>query len=255
MGTNSLRDLKLAGVKWELCDKTQLQKPKNETKIEPSDFDLKLKNLKSQNINQSIIPPVAPISTSSAKDRVKNIKSLTDFINAISNFDHPLRQFAKNIVIPHLCESSDLLIITDVPSGDDDDKGQIMTGRAGDLLDKMLSAIGLKRNNVSIIPLVFWRTPGGRTPAREEIDLIKPFISCAISLLKPKVIITMGTLPAAEIINAKLPKNHGEIIKNEDNIPVIPIYHPNYLILKPDTKRDVWDALQKLQNLLKNGEI
>ena len=65
----------------------------------------------------------------------------------------------------------------------------------------------------------------------------------------------MGTLPAAEIINAKLPKNHGEIIKNEDNIPVIPIYHPNYLILKPNTKRDVWDALQKLQNLLKNGEI
>jgi DNA polymerase len=98
------------------------------------------------------------------------------------------------------------------------------------------------------MPLVFWRTPGGRTPAREELDLARPFVDRAIELLGPSAILTLGTLAAGEIANAKLPKQHGELFEDK----IMPIYHPNFLLLKPDSKREVWEALQNLRKLLKN---
>lgn len=257
MGTDSLYELKLAGVKWELLENPdittdlsvdenqQTNDVKNESQIKPLHIS-------------SVIPATAPISLSVAMHAANSVNDLSNLLLAIANFNHPLRQFVKNAVLPDFAESvsnNGLLIITDAPSNDDDTNGRILTGNAGDLMDKMLSAIGMTRNMVSILPLVFWRTPGGRTPAREEIDLAKPFVTRAIDLLKPKAILTLGTLAAAEYANAKLPKNHGDILEYNNCISVMPIYHPNYLLLKPDTKREVWSALQKLQNLLKTGEI
>ncbi|MBN1325291.1 MAG: uracil-DNA glycosylase [Alphaproteobacteria bacterium] len=248
MGTNSLCDLKLAGVKWELVENLDASK---ET-FKPN--DLKKNSSKTNNsisFETSVIPPVAPINVSVSERISKTVNNLSELSDVIKSFNHPLRQFVKNTILPNFTKSSSLLIITDAPSSDDDTNGSILSGIAGEMLDKMLSAIGLNRNNVSILPLVFWRTPGGRTPTREELDLTRPFINRTIDLLKPKIILTLGALTATELIDAKLPKNHGNIMENPDGIQVIPIYHPNYLILKPDSKKDVWEALQKLQNLLK----
>jgi DNA polymerase len=167
-----------------------------------------------------------------------------------------LKQFVKNTALPHFAQSNShgLLVITDAPSTDDDNIGKILTGAGGELMDKMLSSIGLSRDVVSIVPLVFWRTPGGRTPVREELDLAKPFVDRAIALLRPKAVLTLGVLTAIEIAGAKLPKEHGNQFATADGTPVFPIYHPHYLILKPDAKKDVWETLQKLQKLLKNTE-
>lgn len=248
MGLNSLRELAMAGCKWELDENptncaNQTTQNKSTTNEQKPESDL--------NAKQSIIPASAPMPIDSAIDTAKNINNMDEFTATIGNFNHPLKQFVKNVVMPHIT-TGELLIITDMPSAEDEESAQILSNGSGELMDKMLSAIGLSRDNVSIIPLLFWRTPGGRTPSRDELDLARPFTNRAIELLKPRAILTLGTLTATEIINAKLPGAHGEVFNLADGTPVIPIFHPNYLILKPDAKRDAWNALQKLQNILKN---
>ena len=252
MRNHSLRDLDIAGVKWELSEtaninKTPIQKTNNDS-VKPA-----VSTSVSTN-NTAIIPPSAPVSRVNAVTVADTARDLGELTSAIMEFGHPLCQFAKNIVPPVFSKSDiGLLIITDIPSSDDDDCGRLLTGNAGDLMDKMLNAIGINRDDVSIIPLVFCRTPGGRGPSTEELDLARPFVTRAISMLNPRAILTLGALSATEIVGAKLPKDHGQEFKYADNIPVIPIYHPNYLILKPDAKRTVWESLQNLQNLLKTA--
>ena len=155
-------------------------------------------------------------------------------------------------MLPHV-GTGKLLILTDIPSSDDDASGVVLSGSAGELMDKMLQAIGLSRTDVSILPMLFWRTPGGRTPTTEELELSRPFVDKAIELLSPQVVLTLGSLPASEYANVNLAKSHGVPVVLENGITVVPIFHPNYLILKPAAKRDVWNALQNMQNILKNA--
>ena len=144
------------------------------------------------------------------------------------------------------------MVITDVPSNEDDACGHILTGKTGDLFNKMLAAIGMGRDTVTIAPLIFWRTPGGRTPTKQELDLARPFLTRIIELTEPKIILTLGTLAASEIAGVDLMHHHGESVVLENDIRVFPIYHPNYLILKPSAKQPVWDVLQNVEKLLKN---
>ena len=146
------------------------------------------------------------------------------------------------------------MILTDVPGADDDASGNILSGATGELMDKMLNAIGESRETASIVPMIFWRTPGGRTPSQNELDMARPFVDKAIELIKPRVILTLGTLPAAQVINVNLAKSHGVATQMENGAICVPIFHPNYLILKPAAKRDVWNALQNVQNILKTAE-
>ena len=172
-----------------------------------------------------------------------------DYFQTIRFLTH---QLYLRIVLPHVATAPNgLVVITDIPSSDDDASGNILTGAPGELFDKMLGAIGMSRENVSVMPLVFWRTPGGRTPTRIELDLARPFINRALELLEPRAILTLGTLAAAEIAGIDLIKNHGAETTIENDVHVFPIYHPNYLILKPGAKAAVWGVLQNVQKMLK----
>ncbi|MDR0741342.1 MAG: uracil-DNA glycosylase [Rickettsiales bacterium] len=259
MRLNSLRDLELAGIRWELCENQSKKVSSRKSNPVRAEVAPKRTSVSSAAFgfapDAAVIPPAAPIALSSAQSCAEGASNLSALCGAIAGFNHPLKQFVKNAVMPHFAENrgAGLLIITDAPSADDDGNAKILTGTAGELMNKMLGAIGLSRDTVSIAPLVFWRTPGGRIPAREELDLAKPFVDRAIVLLKPKAILTLGILTAAEIAKAKLPKDHGGQFESENGIPVFPIYHPNYLMLKPDAKKDAWVALQKLQKFLKNS--
>jgi DNA polymerase len=101
--------------------------------------------------------------------------------------------------------------------------------------------------------MLFWRTPGGRTPSRIEIDLSRPFLNRFIELTEPRVILTLGTLVANEICGIDLMHNHGAETILSSGVHAFSIYHPNYLLLKPTAKADVWAVLQLVQNLLKNS--
>ncbi len=258
MSQNALIDLCLSGVVWELSD-IPFTAPREKPVPTPAETNPVAALGVVSEIGRcvaSVVPAVAPTATISL-DTVRAMASRPNDMamlnRMISEFDHPLRSIATNVVLPHIGNGK-LMILTDIPSSDDDATGRILSGAAGELMDKMLAAIGLGREAVSIIPSVFWRTPGGRTPTREELDLSRPFIDKAIELLSPRVILTLGTLPATEFAGVNLAKSHGTVSGHASGAKIIPIFHPNYLILKPAAKRDVWTVLQNVENILKSAE-
>ena len=249
MGKDSLLDLKMAGVQWELsetpCNCASKKTPVQQTFASQTNR---------QDTGPVIVPPSAPITLETVKSMVSRPTDIQSLVRMVCEFNHPLRNGVTNVVLPNIAQNPNgLLIITDIPSTDDDLSGNILSGIAGEMTDKMLSAIDMSRDSVSIVPLVFWRTPGGRTPTKEELDLVRPFIDKIIEMLNPKVILTFGTLAAQEIGQTNLTSMHGNEITTNSGYTVIPVYHPNYLILKPSAKRDVWNALQNVQKMLKNA--
>jgi len=247
MGNHMLSDLNLAGVRWELVE-TPI---KQDIQRAPVQQNFQTNTTKPE--KPVIVPPVAPISLETVKSMVTRPSDIDSLIRMICEFNHPLKGGATNTVLPNIAKKPNgLLIITDLPGTEDDLSGHILSGNAGEMTDKMLNAIGMSRENVSIVPILFWRTPGGRTPSREELDLSMPFVQKILEMLAPRVIITFGTLATTEITKSNLSDVHGAEITDDFGRIIVPMYHPNYMILKPSAKKEVWTALQNVQKLLKN---
>lgn len=244
MNNDFLRDLVMAGVKWELTDET-VGFVAESAPATP----------RVRTVSNNVVPPISPVSTVSietARAMAERPTTTAVLTRMIDEFNHPLRAGVSNVVVPHIAPNPNgVLVITDIPSSEDDATGRILSGPAGELFDKMIGAIGMSRENVSISPILFWRTPGGRTPSRLELDLGRPFLNRLIELLEPKIIITLGTLAAAEIAGVDLMQGHGAETAGPGGTRVFSIYHPNYLILKTAAKQDVWMVLQNVQKLLK----
>lgn len=258
MSDYNLRDLDLAGVRWEISDNTIMATRPANAKIPDASPRQTSATIVAEigRAAAAVVPAVAPMQTMSI-DTVRAMAARPNDMESlnrmIAEFNHPLRATATNIIMPHIGNGK-LMIITDIPSADDDATGNILSGNVGELMDKMLNAIGESRVSASIIPMIFWRTPGGRTPSQTELDMARPFVDRAIELLKPRVILTLGTLPATQIANVNLARSHGVPVEMDNGTTCMPIFHPNYLILKPAAKRDVWNALQIVQNILKSAE-
>lgn len=269
MQCNQLQDLVLSGVRWELSDvpfamaqsaavaaANRASRPA--TAPETVVPDIVPDNPAPLRAATAIVPPIAPevgVTIQTARAMAARPTDIAALARMIAEFGHPLRSAATNVVLPHIAPNPNgLVIITDIPSADDDARGEILTGAAGELLDKMLAAIGMSRECVSILPMVFWRTPGGRTPSRNELNLARPFVDRALEFLSPRLILTLGTLPATEIADVNLARAHGVVADTKIGVKCMPIFHPNYLLLKPTAKRDAWNALQQIQNLLKSAD-
>ena len=157
---NNLIDLDLAGVKWEISEQPNV-----------AIYPVQNTPIKQTRMATTIIPviaPSAPLSVETVSAMAMRPADINVLVRMIAEFNHPLRGSATNVVLPHIAKAPNgILIITDIPSSDDDATGNILSGATGELLDKMLSAIGMERDNVHIVPLLFWRTPGGRTTLRE----------------------------------------------------------------------------------------
>jgi len=267
MKIDALRDLHLAGVEWEITElpagaaaamAAAAREAEKMEKNRPATIadEIQIPTAERTPVYSSgpvVVPRIAPLSVDTARAAAARPVDAQSMLRMIAEFNHPLRPMARNTVLPHVAETDGgLLIITDIPGADDDAAGKILAGAAGDLLDKMIGAIGMSRDNVSIMPILFWRTPGGRSPTRNELDLARPFVDRLIEMIRPRVILTLGTTAATEIAHIDLAKHHGEL-QNINGRPVMPIFHPNYLLLKPTAKRDAWTALQAVQNLLKTA--
>ena len=247
MGNYVVKDLDLAGVRWEINETPN----KSQAKKAPIQQTFQTNRSGSGPV---IVPASAPITLETVKSMVARPNDIDSLLRMIGEFNHPLRSGATNVVMPNIAKKNNgLVIITDFPSSDDDLSGQIFSGEIGEMVVKMLSAIEMSRDSVSIVPLLFWRTPGGRTPSREELDLSRPFVNKVLEMLSPRVILTFGTLAATEVAGVNLTSEHGVEVASEYGCKVVPVYHPNYLILKPSAKKQVWDALQNIQKMLKNA--
>ncbi len=147
----------------------------------------------------------------------------------------------------------EILFVGEAPGKDEDEQGLAFVGRAGQLLTKMIEAMGFAREDVFIANINKCRPPDNRKPTREEMDTCLPYLKRQIAVLKPKVIIAMGataveglvTLPEGETIS----KVRGQWLQFE-GIPLMPTYHPAYLLRNPAMKRPVWDDLKTVLGFL-----
>jgi DNA polymerase len=146
-----------------------------------------------------------------------------------------------------------LMFIGEGPGRDEDEQGHPFVGRAGQLLTKIIQAMGLKREDVYISNVVKCRPPGNRVPLPNESDICTNLILFKeIEIIKPRVICALGSTAVQALIgnSAKITKMRG-IFADFHGIPLLPTYHPAYLLRNPEAKKTVWEDMKKIMEKLK----
>ena len=151
-------------------------------------------------------------------------------------------------------KNADLLIIGEAPGRDEDLQGEPFVGRAGQLLNAMLAAIGLDREQVYIANILKCRPPNNRDPLAEEAAACNPWLQQQIALIQPAVILALGRIAAHNLLNTEQSlaalrgKQHSYA-----GIPLLVSYHPAYLLRKPVEKRKSWQDLKRVKSLLNSN--
>ena len=238
----NIRDLYAYGVRWELQDNSvnHIVEPKVEAVASAE--------------KPVAVPSAAPVNPNTEATAARGIAKVaatpSDLCTAISSFEnHPLKKFAKNVVPPKFASAphasgKKLAVVIDVLSIEDDATGAALSGANGEMFDKMMTAAGFTRENISIIPLLFWRAPGGRSPTESELDIARPFFDRALELAEPDAIIAFGSASAAAF-GAKISKESG-VFADFQGVTVVPMFGFDYMVMKPESKRITWESLQKL---------
>ena len=145
----------------------------------------------------------------------------------------------------------DLVFVGEGPGAEEDEQGKPFVGRAGQLLTKMIEAMGLTRDDVFIANVVKCRPPGNRNPEPDEIAACSPFLENQIRVLKPKVICTLGAFAAQTLLKTeeKISKLRGRFHAYE-GILLMPTFHPAYLLRNPAEKKATWDDIQMIMKEL-----
>jgi uracil-DNA glycosylase len=189
-------------------------------------------------------------------------RTLDDIAAALSRFDTcPLKKTATNLCFADGNPHARVMLIGEAPGRDEDLQGKPFVGRSGQLLDRMLAAIGLSRmaadreQSVFITNVVFWRPPGNRTPTEAETTMCLPYLVRAIALQQPDFIVCLGATPAHRLTGRTdgILRMRGKWLEAEiggRRIPLLPTLHPAYLLRQPAQKRLAWRDFLTLRQAL-----
>lgn len=145
-----------------------------------------------------------------------------------------------------------LLVVGEAPGADEDATGRPFVGKAGQLLTRMLAAIGLAREDVYIANVLKCRPPGNRPPAPEEVAACRPFLTEQMRQLEPELLLLLGNHATRALLGTDrgISTLRGEIHRTLDGRPALPTFHPAYLLRNPDAKREAWLDLQRVARTL-----
>jgi uracil-DNA glycosylase len=207
-------------------------------------------------------PPALAESFGEAAQSARRLAAGAETVEAlaalVAQFDGcPLKRTATKTVFIDGNPAASVIIIGEAPGADEDRIGRPFVGRAGQLLDRMLAAIGLDRNGVLITNVVYWRPPGNRTPTAAEIASCLPFVFRLIALVRPEVLVLSGGTAAG----ALLPQGQGitrlrgrwfdlAVPGLDRPVPTLPMFHPSFLLRTPERKREAWRDLLALRTRL-----
>ncbi len=187
----------------------------------------------------------------------EKLERIEKIITKIKSFDTPLKNSAQNLVVYDGNLDARVMFIGEAPGKDEDIQGLPFVGRAGQLLNKMLAAINLKREDVYITNVVNWRPPNNRTPTDKEILEFLPFLQEQIDIINPDLIFLLGGVASKAILSTPhtLSKLRGSLheyqsLKLNKVIYAIASYHPAFLLRSPQYKKASWEDLQMLQKKL-----
>lgn len=157
------------------------------------------------------------------------------------------RQIVFGVGNPH----AGLMFIGEAPGRDEDIKGIPFVGRAGQLLTKMIEAIGLKRDDVYIANVIKCRPPENRNPEPDEVAACEPFLFRQVESIGPAVIVALGTFAAQALLKTgdSISRLRGRVYLY-GGAQLVPTFHPAYLLRSPDRKRDAWEDLKRARSLL-----
>ena len=167
----------------------------------------------------------------------------------------PLRAGCTQTVFGVGDEQADWMLVGEAPGAEEDRLGEPFVGQAGRLLDNMLAAIDLGRDrNVYIANVLKCRPPGNRNPEPDEVERCEPFLFRQIDIVKPKVIVALGKFAAQSLLRTTEPitRLRGREYKFRSAI-LMPTFHPAYLLRNPSSKREVWEDMKRVRDLLAQG--
>ena len=214
------------------------------------------------------VPTPAPCvaadrSAASARQLAAAATSLAELEAAVRAFEGcALKRTATNTVFAEGVSGAAVMVIGEAPGADEDRLGKPFVGRSGQLLDRMLAAIGLnRRENAYITNVLFWRPPGNRKPTNDEIAACLPFVWRHVALLRPRLVVMCG----GTATSAHLGRGDGimrlrgrwfdlEIEGLGDKVPALATYHPSFLLRAPARKGEAWRDLLALQTKLKDTQ-
>jgi uracil-DNA glycosylase family 4 len=196
-----------------------------------------------------------------ARQRAVTAATLDELRQQMAEFDGCNLKFtAKNLVFADGNPQADVMLVGEAPGRDEDLEGLPFVGRSGQLLDRMLAAIGLDRQSVYIANVIPWRPPGNRTPTPQETEICRPFIERQIELANPKILVTLGGPSAKTLLHTTEGvlrlrgnwKSHRTAAGT--TIPAMPTLHPAYLLRNPAHKKLAWrDFLEVKARLRQTG--
>jgi DNA polymerase len=161
------------------------------------------------------------------------------------------KQGRKQIVFGVGSPKAELMFIGEAPGADEDQQGEPFVGRAGQLLNNMIKAMGLRREDVYIANIIKCRPPGNRTPKRDECETCSPFLMRQIAVIQPKVIVALGAVAAKTLlaINAPMSELRGQWYDFRGTKLAV-TYHPAFLLRDPRQKKEAWKDLQMVMKRL-----
>jgi DNA polymerase len=149
-----------------------------------------------------------------------------------------------------------LLLVGEAPGREEDEKGEPFVGEAGRLLDRILFAMGLQRDEVYICNVLKCRPPGNRNPEPDEVSTCEPFLIRQLTAIRPQIIVALGLFAVQTLLQSKVPigKVRGTW-QQYQGIPLMPTYHPAYLLRNPNGKREVWADMKQVVERLREGAL
>ncbi|QQA43228.1 uracil-DNA glycosylase [Pelagovum pacificum] len=195
-----------------------------------------------------------------ARQAAAGVADLGALARAMETFDHcQLKAGARSFVFCDGNPDARLMIVGEAPGRDEDRLGRPFVGRAGQLLDRMLAAIGMARDAtdaeraVYITNVLPWRPPENRKPEKAEIGMFLPFLEAHIALARPELLILMGNTPCEALLGragiTRLRGQWTEVL----GVPALPMFHPAYLLRQPQAKREAWADLLDIQARLRGS--
>ena len=209
--------------------------------------------------------PIVPASNeiAGARQRAEAATTLAELEAAVSSFEGcALRKTATHTVFADGMPHAPVMVIGEAPGADEDRQGKPFVGRSGQLLDRMLAAIGLERQrNVYITNILFWRPPGNRKPTEAEMALCLPFVWRHIALGKPRIVLLSGGTATSAILGRAegITKLRGRwfdltVPGLDSPVPALTTYHPSFLLRTPARKNETWHDFLELQSKLNSTQ-
>jgi DNA polymerase len=194
----------------------------------------------------------------SAREAARAAPDLAALKEALARFDGvSLSRTATNLVFADGNPQAKVMLVGEAPGADEDRLGLPFVGVSGQLLDRMMAAIGLDRTSFYITNVCLWRPPGNRKPTDLELAAQKPFVERHIELVAPKVLVLVGAAAAQGLLGTTegITRLRGRwfqytLGESGQAIPALPIFHPAYLLRQPAQKRETWRDLLKLREVL-----